>query len=423
MATDHATHVIERTRCRACEHDLEFVLSLGNQFVNAFPDFPAPHDDLVPRVPLEVMRCPRCALVQLRHTTPPDWLYKWFWYRSGVNESMRAALRDIVLGAVQRVRLDPGDFVVDIGANDGTLLQQYADLPGVVRPVRVAFEPARNVYQDLRQHADIIFTDYFTARKWPSAKKAKIVTAIAMFYDLEDPHTFLEDVRQILADDGVFVIQLGDLGSMLRHLAVDVICHEHLMYYSLSSLHCVTASHGLLISEVERNEVNGGSLRVYLHHEHDISHPVLPGVPAMLDQEFAAGLVDGSALRDFADRVDQVKRHVLATIDRIRSGGGVVDIYGASTKGNTLLQTWGLNHEIIRRAIDRSPEKWGKYTVGSGIPIVSEEVGRQDPAALWLCLPWHFRRAFLEREAEYLAKGGTMLFPLPHAEIVSGVLG
>lgn len=409
--------VTGRVTCRSCNSvKLQDVIQLGDLHISDFPE--EVDSTAIPRVPLELVRCGSCTLVQLRHTTPPDWMYRTYWYRSGINETMVAELKDVVAHAISFVGgLSANDRVLDIGANDGTLLANY---PKDV--LREAFEPS-DIAEDLTRtnHADQVYPTYFPPpanhQFWKDDGAAyKIVTSIAMFYDLDDPGSFIRAVKKVLHPQGVWIVQLQDLDQMLRTRAFDNIGHEHLEYYSFTSLRNVLEPHGLMIRDLESRAINGGSLRFYITHK---QRPVVLGSAdrLRLQAEKEANLEE--RLADFVWHVKAARKQILGVVYATLQAGRTVDLYGASTKANTLLQYLHLNPDQIRCAVERSPFKYGRYTVGTHIPIVSEEEWRKDPADLTLVGIWQFRNAILEREKRYLDKGGAFLFPLPWAEVVS----
>lgn len=414
MAPKDPTFV--RSTCRACATPLTPILDLGPTYLSDFPR--SAGSKAHPPVPLTLVRCPAptCGLVQLLHTTPKEWLFTTYWYRSGVNEAMVAELQHLVADASRRVDLPKAATVVDIGANDGTLLAQYP--PGLLT---VAWEPAANLYEVLRPHAKVLFPEYFTiGEPWAMAQRARIVTAVAMFYDLDDPHAFLDNITKILHPEGVFVVQQAYLPSMLTAAAFDNICHEHLEYYDLAAMEAVLAPHGLEVVDVELRRINGGSFRTTIQFKGlGTVTPAVEQVRALEAQYFEHR---EEAFETFAQRVQTVKTQLAATLGAYQETGGAVDLLGASTKGNTLLQYCGIDARMIRQAWERSPEKWGRYVGVSGIPIVSEAEGRQDPPAALLSTIWQFKEALVKRESGYLAQGGRIIFPLPRVESVEAQL-
>ncbi len=415
-----------RKTCRNCRGNLQEVLNLGDLRLNDFPAHPW-EIQKIPLVPLILAVCRTCGLAQLDRTVPPDLLYRTYWYRSGVNEMMVEELRNIVAEALARVGgLTREDRVLDIGANDGTLLSMYPHLlPPSQVPNRTAVEPALNLTERLSQHADTVLSTYFPAIALMG--KFKIITAIAMAYDLEDPKAFFQAIADHLTDDGVAVIQFQDFGQQLDAAAFDNICHEHLEYYTLHSLGQVLMGTGLVRTHCATTPINGGSLRVFLQKGVTRAVQEDEAVFRQLKQEGQQGLstyqlADGltpslDPFHRFADRVRRAQTQIRALLDQIRAEGRVLDVYGASTKGNILLQVLGVGPALVRQAIDRSPEKHGQYTI-TGIPIVGEVDARTEPADVWLSPIWQFRPSVLAREAWFLEQGGQIIFPLPRVEVV-----
>ena len=334
---------------------------------------------------------------------------------------MTAALQDVANRAEQMAHLSGGEVVVDIGCNDGTLLRSYRT-KGLVL---VGFEPATNLVPFAESGTTKVINDYFTREKYEEhfpESKAKIITSIAMFYDLEDPNMFVKDVVGCLDDDGVWIIQMSYLPSMLNQNAFDNICHEHLEYYSMISLRNLLTRHGLEIFDVELNDVNGGSFRVYVKHRacrslgnQSKSHEHLEQIDKL---EAAMDLANTRVYVDFASRVQSLRETLYQFIRRERAKGKKIYVYGASTKGNTLLQFCNLDHTLIEAAAERNPDKWGKRTIGTLIPIISEEQARADRPDYFLILPWHFLKEFREREANFLTSGGQFIVPLPEFKVI-----
>lgn len=402
-----AMEVIEHTRCRLCgSEDLDDIHSFGDFYVSNFVD--EAHSGESVKAPLDLIMCNRCSLLQLRHTAPMELMYaRHYWYRSGVTETMRTALRDVSATIEEMVGLGPGDVVLDIGANDGTLLASYA-ARGIVT---VGCEPADNLIAYLEKSADHVIHDFWTAEAYRSVAgraglgKARVITALGMFYDLEDPGRFIADAREVLADDGIFVAQLMCLASMLEKNDLGNICHEHLEYYSLDSLKYLFESNGLEMFKIEENDVNGGSYRIFARHH--------KGTGIDYDEHIT---VDD--IRAFIARLEENKRRCVGFIRDEVAKGKSVYVYGASTKGNTILQYYGLDSTVITAASERSPEKWGKYTVGTWIPIVSEAEARAAGPDYFLVLPWAFFDEFYDREKPWREKGGKFIVPLPEFRVV-----
>jgi SAM-dependent methyltransferase len=378
------------------------------------------------KYPLELVLCNEsvggCGLLQLRHTVSNEIMYRNYWYRSGTNKTMTDELRGIV-GAVRGIAaLKPGEVVVDIGCNDGTLLSAY----GKGEVTRVGFEPAQNLVPVASQHADKVINDFFNFEAFQNnfpGKKAKAITAIAMFYDLDDPNVFVRDVAKCLDAEGVFVVQMSYLPRMLSQNAFDNICHEHLEYYSLLSLEHLLRRHGLAVCDVEVNGTNGGSFRIFIKHEGGGStlrfrEGAESRVKKMRAEEAGLGLSRRNVYAEFVGRVMDLKKRTVEFIKSENELGKRTYVYGASTKGNTLLQFYGLDAAVIPFAVERSQYKWGKKTVGSLIPIISEEIARMERPDYFLVLPWHFMDEFMDREKEFLTRGGKFIVPLPEFKVV-----
>jgi len=398
-----------RTTCRSCGGGrLAEVLDLGNRFVSGFPDLPGGAN--LPRVPLDLLLCTECSLLQLRHTVPSEWLYLRYWYKSGVNAAMCRALADITRSASAFSGLANGDSVLDIGCNDGTLLRSYA-VPGIRR---VGFEPAENLAGEASLGTDWIIPGFFSALPL-AGEQFRVITSIAMFYDLEDPNAFVADVARLLAPNGVWVIEMHYLPLTLARNAFDAVCHEHLEYYSLESLEPLLARHGLVAADVETNETNGGSFRVYVVHADSPAAWLAARrarIVAMRAEEESRALDRPETYVEFGRKIRGIGARLNLWLARERAQGKEISVYGASTKGNTLLQVFGIGSPLIRSAAERNPEKWGKYTVGTWIPIVSEEEARSH-ADDFLILPWHFLPEIRKREREFIARGGKLVAPLP----------
>lgn len=405
------------TTCRSCDSKkLTDIIHLGDHYVSDFVE----DTMLGVKAPLALVLCEDCSLVQLKYRgVDPDILYRNYWYKSGINATMRNALKALVRKAESIIPLKKHDVVVDIGANDGTTLRAYRDI-GLTK---IGFEPARNLVAEAEVGGNTIVNNYFNADDFfkVSKKRAKVITSIAMFYDLEDPNQFVADIAKVLAKDGLWIIQLAYEPSMLELNAFDNICHEHIEYYSMISLKNLLERHGFSIFDVDLNNVNGGSFRVYVKHRQNKDLKTAKGearVDRLLKKEAKLDITNPATYHAFADRVTKLKNETKKFIEKELKKGKKIYAYGASTKGNTLLQYYGLDHTYIAAAVERNPLKWGLKTVGTLIPIISEADAREAQPDYFLVLPWHFKTEFLHREGEYLAKGGKMVFPLPEFVIV-----
>jgi len=414
-----------RNTCRVCGGDISPILSLGEHYVSNFL-LPSEPDGI--KSPLELVLCRRCHLLQLKHTVSPETLYSNYWYRSGTNQTMRKALADIANVSEQLIHLREGDSVLDIGCNDGTLLDSYK----TDNVYKIGFDPAENIAPSSLKIANKVIVGVFDLDAFhsdPDLKECrpKIVTSIAMFYDLEDPNKFVADVKAVMHPEGLWVVQMSYLPLMLKTNELGNVCHEHLEYYSLQSFEYLLRRHDFEVVDVELNDVNGGSLRAYIRNSSaatdvfgDATYRELAAerVRSLREQETEMGLNDIQAYTEFAVWAERIKQDVVSFIKEQVSRGKKVYVYGASTKGNTLLQYYGLDNNLITAAAERNPDKWGRVTVGTRIPIISEEQYRVEKPDYLLVLPWHFIQEFKRREMEYLLLGGRFILPAPYFTLI-----
>jgi hypothetical protein len=403
--------------CRASgSTHLVSVLDLGMQSLTGV--FPGSAQESVSRGPLELVLCPESGLLQLRHSFEPSEMYgENYGYRSGLNQSMVDHLAHKVRHLERLAHLDNGDVVLDIGSNDGTLLKSYA-APGLQR---IGIDPTAGKFREFYPSDVKVVADFFSAAAYRSvcAKPAKVVTSIAMFYDLEQPIEFCREIASVLAQDGVWHFEQSYMPSMLRLNSYDTICHEHLEYYSLQVVARILAAASLKVVDVTMNNVNGGSFAVTAVHAANRSlRPNHAVIDWMLGQEDRMGIGTPRPFRDFEERVFRHREDLTRLIRSLTADGKKILGYGASTKGNVVLQFCGLGPADIPAIAEVNTEKFGRVTPGTHIPIISEQEARAMKPDYFLVLPWHFKDGILRREKEYLASGGKFIFPFPEIEIV-----
>ncbi|HEX7517166.1 MAG TPA: class I SAM-dependent methyltransferase [Chthoniobacterales bacterium] len=413
----------EIQKCRVCgNRDLAPVLSLGEQYLTGV--FPNIREAALSRGPLELVACntagnrKACGLVQLRQSYNLEEMYgENYGYRSSLNQAMVKHLGAKVHQLIQRYPLKTGDLVLDIGSNDGTLLSFYPEENVTV----VGIDPTAQKFASFyRKHISLI-PDFFSAelfREKFGTKRARVVTSIAMFYDLENPLSFMEDVTSILEKDGIWHFEMSYLPAMVKTMGYDTICHEHLEYYSLRQIKWMTARCGLKILNVEFNETNGGSFAMTVARQSS-SHPENAAqLEQLLRDEETQGLNTVAQHRAFEEAVKSHKEKLLGLLHALKEQKRTVLGYGASTKGNVLLQHCGITPELLPAIAEVNKDKFGCFTPGTNIPIISElEAHAMKPDYL-LVLPWHFRENIIQRESAFLGRGGKMIFPLPAIEIV-----
>ena len=417
-------HIRHRTTCRVCKHaNLTPVIDLQPQYLQG--SFVKPGTVMPPlrKLPTQLVRCDvaahedACGLLQLAHTIPPEILYANYWYRSGTNQTMRDHLKSIVDQALKLV--EPEEHrVLDIGCNDGTLLKLYPEAFEAW-----GFDPS-DIAQEIEPPLQVVGTVFPSSQGHArlADRKFDIITSIAMFYDLEDPIDFAQNIKRYLAQRGVWVVEMSYMPLMLKLNSFDTICHEHLEYYSLMTLQHIAKKAGLRIFKTAINNINGGSIQCFLCHEDCIAYDTRESedeIRRLQVMEFEMQLDSDAPYRAFQGRIERLRAEMTDLMAKIRANGETIHVYGASTKGNVLLQWYNIDHFKIGYAADRNPEKAGAKTLGTNISIISEADSRAMRPDYFLVLPWHFKREFLEREAETIRAGTKMIFPLPEVEVVS----
>jgi hypothetical protein len=417
-------HILHKQRCRLCgSRALRPVIDLGPQYLQGSfvkPPYPQPP---LRKIPTQLVRCDvsqeeaACGLLQLAHSIPPEILYANYWYRSGTNQTMHDHLSRL-MGSIQSIVEPRERRALDIGCNDGTGLACISDTferwgvdpSNVSRTVGAPFNIVNSVFpsDETRHHFRELKFDF--------------VTSVAMFYDLEDPVGFATEVGSLLGESGVWVTEMSYMPLMLEMNSFDTICHEHLEYYSLSTIDTIAKKSGFRIFRCEVNNINGGSICCYLCKQDcfDFDRPEWrESIQQLRVREFEMSLDTDGPYLAFQERITDLRSKMTTLLAEIRSRGETLHVYGASTKGNVLLQWYDIDSSTIPYAADRNPEKVGARTLGTNIEIVSEEQSRQMRPDYYLVLPWHFKQEFLERERETILAGTKMIFPLPQISVVT----
>jgi SAM-dependent methyltransferase len=416
-------HLVYRKTCRVCgSATLRRVISLGEQ--NLQGSFLKPGKEVPPlrKIETTLVRCDptqdesACGLLQMASSVPPEILYSAYWYRSGTNATMRNHLGGIVEDVVAKFGATPRQ-VLDIGCNDGTLLKAYD--PNVRRFGVDPSDVAREVGEGIEVVQDIFPSAELTARM--DGSKFDVITSIAMFYDLEDPIRFSTAIRDALAPEGIWCFEMSYMPTMLTMGSYDTICHEHLEYYSLAVIEYILRAANLKLFAVSLNGINGGSIRCYATHAacYKYKNPRWADeIRALRQSEFDLELDTDKPYRNFQERMERHRDELNALLRDLKRGGKRIHIYGASTKGNTILQWCGIDSRIIDFAAERNPDKYGALTIGTEIPIISEAESREMKPDYYLVLPWHFRDEFVERERATVESGSALIFPLPTVEVL-----
>ena len=415
--------LFRHTNCRVCGlPTLTPVVSLGKQYLqNAFifPNQPKPYSR---KIPLSLVLCDRtqnskaCGLLQMEHTVPPRILYSSYWYRSRVNQTMRDHLKEIVDSTLKLINKKKGRFL-DIGCNDGTLL---SFVPSTWKKVGVDPSDATDeISTSLILHKSMFPHPHIISQY--QIKPFDIITSIAMFYDVEDPVTFVKAIKSILSKNGVWIFEVAYLPTMLKNNSFDTICTEHLSYFRLAVLLSILERAGMKCIDVALNNLNGGSIRLWCTHKENTSIHISGSskrIENLLEDELKQKLDLPLPYIQFQKRIEKVRSKLIQTLRKLKKERKTIHLYGASTKGNTIIQFCGITKKLVEFIADRNPLKHGAMTLGTNIPIISEEASRRMKPDYYLVMPWSFRTEFLKRETETMKKGVRFIFPLPQLEII-----
>lgn len=421
--------VKEIQHCRICGgNNLQPIINLGSQALTGI--FPRAIDMKITSGPLELVRCDdeqdpnACGLLQLRHSYDRDEMYGLnYGYRSGLNQSMMSHLKSIVMRILKLVNLKSGDHVLDIGSNDGSFLSFYDDLPGLKL---IGIDPTGIKFKSYYQPRIQLISEFFSAaeiKKHFGAQKMRVITSISMFYDLEQPMQFVNEVNEVLADDGIWVLEQSYMPTMLEVTAYDTICHEHLEYYGMKQIKWMADKVGLKIISATLNDTNGGSFCLALAKKSSNYPEAEAEIQSLFDKEMKMGLNTSAPYQAFTQRVHSHKEGLQKFFAQVRKEGKTVLGYGASTKGNVILQYCGISKDDMPYIAEVNTDKFGCFTPGTHIPIISEQQAREMRPDYFFVLPWHFRKGIIEREQEYLSNGGVLVFPLPEIELVTKLNG
>jgi GDP-mannose 4,6-dehydratase len=405
------------TNCRLCKKTtLVDVIDLGQQVITS--RFPILGDNSTPSTTIVLVQCADCGLVQLKHTVKNSELYEYeYGYRSGISNTMRAHLAEYNNKLQLLSGVKEGDSVLDIGSNDSTFLRFY---PSNIR--RIGIDPTGKqfvaYYKDDVELVPTYFTKSAVQEALGDSIRFKCVSSISMFYDLPDPVQFARDIYDVLDDNGIWTLEQSYILTMLKRNSIDTICHEHLEYYAIRQIRDILAKANFKIISIDLNDCNGGSMRVFAAKQHSSHSGQTEVLEKLLSEESAYGVNNLKCYRDFENRCKREADTLVGFIDSMNASGVETWIYGASTKGNCLLQYADIGPSRVKYAVERNLAKVGKMT-STGIEIISEDTMRISPPAFLLVLPWHFRDEIIQREDAFLSAGGQLIFPFPHFEIVS----
>ena len=400
--------------CRICNSNkLIKLFSLGSLcFTGKFPTI----NQKIKKKPIQVVLCKKCGLVQLGHRFDLKYLYgPDYGYRTGINKTMLDHVKLIVKKLSKLTNLNNKDLVLDIASNDGSLLNFYKkDI------CTFGIDPILKKYRKNYKNINYKVEDFFSYEKIKkfTKKKFKIITALSVFYDAENPNKFIQDVKKILSDDGVFVLEFADLASILKYKMFDTVCHEHLEYYSTEVIKNLCKKHSLKVFNIIQNDINGASKQFYISHtnsRYKVNHKTINRI---LNNEKFLKLKDVKTYKKFMHSINKSKNQLMEKLKTFVDKGKKIHCYGASTKGNVLLQYYGINNKIVEFAAERNRLKYNLFTPGSKIKIISEKLSRSLKPDYYLVLPWHFKNEILTREKFIRKKGVKFIFPLPSLKII-----
>ena len=410
---------IKINKCRICNSKkIIKVFDLKKQYIQGSfikKHYPKPYQK---KIPLKLVLCKNCGLLQTQHTTDKSKLYKNYWYMSQINSTMRNHLKEIAL-TLNKINNGKNLSVLDIGCNDGTLLNYF---PKNIK--KYGIDPS-DLVKKIKSKKIKIIKDFFPLRKINIRKlntKFDFITSIAMFYDIHRPNYFVKNIKKYLKKKGIWVFELSYLADMIKLRSFDTICHEHLEYYSLSTLNYLMKKNNLKIFKISRNKINGGSIRCYVTHQNnktfDRQNENIK-IKNTITNEKKQKLLSVSTYQEFYQKSITIKNKINKLFDTIKKNKKKVYILGASTKGNTILQFLNIEKNFIKLAVERNKEKTGAYIIGSNIKIISENSVKKNYPDYYLVLPWHFKKEIINREKVYIKNGGSLIFPLPRVHIIN----
>ena len=400
-------------KCRNCnKKKLDFLFSLGKQsFTGKFPK----KNKTIQKAPLEIIICKNCKLIQLAHRFNLKYLYgPDYGYRSNISKTMVNHLKKVVLNVAKKVKLKSGELVLDIASNDATLLKNYSK-----NIITFGIDPLINKYIKDYKKINYKISNFFSLReiKKKTKKKFKIITALSVFYDLEKPNKFLSNIKKILDEEGIFVLEFADLVSILKKKMFDTICHEHLEYYSSKIIIDMCKDNGLKVIDISENDINGSSKQFFISHSKSTYIINVKKIKKILLEEKKMKITSKKTILKFFQEINIIKSKLLKLIKKIKLKNQSIHGYGASTKGNVLLQYFGIGNNYLDYIAERNPKKYNLYTPGSNIKIISEKESRDKKPNFYLVLPWHFKKEILNREKKIRSKGVKFIFPLPKLKI------
>ena len=401
-------------QCRICNSkSLKNLFSLGKmKFTGKFPK----KNQRIPSGDVHLVICNECSLVQLKDNFNLNYLYnKDYGYRTGINSTMRTHVKSVVGKISKKAKLQSGDYVLDIASNDGTLLSYYK------KSIKTfGIDPLVNKYRTDYKNINFKVSDFFSYKnicKVNKNIKFKAITALSVFYDIKNPKNFLKDIKKVLHKDGIFNLEFADLKLILENNMFDTICHEHLEYYSVTVIKNLLNKVGLRIFDHYYNDTNGGSSSYYICHD-NAKFKTSKKITIILKDEKRIKINSPKTYKNFKERIDKIKNNLTNFLKKLKTQNKMIHGYGASTKGNVLLQYFNIDNKFLDCISDRNPKKDNCYTPGTNIKILTEAKSRSLKPDYYLVLPWHFKKEILKREKNIRRNGTRFIFPLPKLKII-----
>ena len=361
--------------------------------------------------PINVVMCKNCELVQLGNNFDIKYLYgPDYGYQTGINATMTEHVKKVARVLSKKTKIKRNEMALDIASNDGTLLNFYSK-----NITTFGMDPLVKKFESNYKKIDYKISDFFSAIKIKkiTRKKFKIITALSVFYDLLNPNKFLNDVNEILDDSGIFLLEFADLASIIKYNMFDTFCHEHLEYYSLKVISKMCKKNDLRIFDIKTNSINGGSIQLFICKKSANYKNNNTPINRAFSFERKLKLHKKETYIKFFKKIKKIKKQTFNFIQKAKNKNKTIHCYGASTKGNVLLQYFKLNNKMISHVAERNPKKYNLYTPGSRIQIISESQSRKMLPDYYLVLPWHFKKEILIREKKTIKNGSKFIFPLP----------
>jgi len=401
-------------RCRSCnKSNIKKLFSLGNLcFTGKFPSI----NQEIRKEPIDLVICKNCELVQLGHNFDLKYLYgPDYGYRTGINKTMLDHVCRVVKTLTKKTQLKKNELVLDIASNDGSLLNFYDK-----KIITFGIDPILNKYIEEYKNINYKISDFFSLKSITNKtkKKFKIITALSVFYDAINPNKFIKDAKCLLSEDGIFLLEFADLASIIENKMFDTICHEHLEYYSSKVIIDLCKRNNLRVFDIKKNDINGSSKQYYICHSRSKYKNDQNVINKILNSEKNLKLSDPKTFKNFINTINASKQKLVNFLKKAKKIGKTVHAYGASTKGNVLLQYYKINNKMIDCVAERNKNKYNLYTPGTNIKIISEVLSRFDNPDYYLVLPWHFKKEILIREKNIRKKGTKFIFPLPNLKII-----